>query len=170
MAFRIIDKSLTRITELDDIKKEEVEDEDDQLDQDDLNLLKEEGNNEYDLQLAAAELIGALFKTHKPYVANIVATLRSATLNQAFASGIQKRMKFGLFILDDMVEHLGPTYFSPEDYMVIIQTVASFANNKSASLRQAAAYGIGVIAQHGGASFHLHSDMCLKALQESIQY
>ncbi len=81
MAFRIIDKSLTRIDELDDIKKEEAEDEDDQLDQDDLNLLKEEGNNEYDLQLAAAELIGSLFKTHKPYVANIVATLRSTTLN-----------------------------------------------------------------------------------------
>jgi hypothetical protein len=29
MSFRIIDKSLTRIDELDDIKKEEVEDEDD---------------------------------------------------------------------------------------------------------------------------------------------
>ncbi len=79
-------------------------------------------------------------------------------------------MKFGLFILDDMVEHLGASYFSQEDYMVIIQTVASFANNKSASLRQAACYGIGVIAQHGGASFQLHSELCLKALQEAVQY
>lgn len=32
MNLRIIDKSLTRIEELDDLKKEEVEDEDDQLD------------------------------------------------------------------------------------------------------------------------------------------
>ncbi len=44
-----------------------------------MNLLKEERNNEYDLQLAAAELIRSLFKTHKPYVANIVVTLKIKT-------------------------------------------------------------------------------------------
>jgi hypothetical protein len=31
-------------------------------------MLKEEGRNEFDLQYAAAELMGALFKTHKPFV------------------------------------------------------------------------------------------------------
>lgn len=146
MSLRIIDKSLLRIKELEDIKEEEAEDEDDALDQEDLNLLKEEGNNEYDLQLAAAELIGGLFKTHQHMVSEIVVTLRNTTLNQAFSSNIQKRMKFGLFILDDMVEHLGPGYFSPDEYLTIVSTVSKFANNKSASLRQASAYGIGVIA------------------------
>ena len=48
-SIRIINKSLERIEELEEIKKEEVEDEDEQLDQEDLNLIKEEGNNEYDL-------------------------------------------------------------------------------------------------------------------------
>lgn len=48
-ALRIIDKSLARIKELDEIKDEEVEDEDDALDKEDLALLKEEGKNEYDL-------------------------------------------------------------------------------------------------------------------------
>jgi len=62
---RIIDKSLGRIKELESIKDEEVEDEDDALDEEDLALLKEEGKNEYDLQLCAAELLGSLFKTHK---------------------------------------------------------------------------------------------------------
>lgn len=170
MSLRIIDKSLLRIKELDSIKEEEAEDEDDALDQEDLNLLKEEGNNEYDLQLAAAELIGSLFKTHQSMVAEIVQTLRTTTLNDAFSSNIQKRMKFGLFILDDMVEYLGPTYFSPDDYNTIVQTVVKFANNKSASLRQASAYGIGLIAQHGGASFASHSEVCLKALEESVNF
>lgn len=45
----IIDKSLQRIDELDEIKKEEHEDEDDKLAEEDLALIKEEGNNEYDL-------------------------------------------------------------------------------------------------------------------------
>jgi glycyl-tRNA synthetase alpha subunit len=114
MSFRIIEKSLGRIKELEEIKEEEFEDEDDALDVEDLNLIKEEGNNEYDLQLAAAELLGSLFKTHKAFVANIVQHLREKTLNEAFGCGIQKRMKFGLFILDDMVEHLGPSYFAPD--------------------------------------------------------
>lgn len=167
---RIIDKSLGRIKELDNIKEEEVEDEDDALDQEDLALLKEEGKNEYDLQLCAAELLGSLFKTHQPFVADLVNTLRTVTLNGAFTSGIQKRLKFGLFVLDDMVEHLGPSYFNPADYMVIVQTVCSYANNKSASLRQASCYGIGAIAQHGGESFASHSELCLNSLNEAIQY
>jgi hypothetical protein len=116
----IIRKSLERIKELDEIKKEEVEDEDDQLDAEDLNLIKDEGNNEYDLQIAAAELIGSLFKNAPTMVSGIVQTLRQTTLNEAFSSEVQKRKKFGLFILDDMVEHLGPNYFAPADYAVIV--------------------------------------------------
>lgn len=115
-AIRIISKSLERIKELDDIKKEEVEDEDDKLDEEDMNLIKDEGNNEYDLQIAAAELMGSLFKTAPTMVAALVQILRQTVLNDAFGSNVQKRKKFGLFILDDMVEHLGPNYFPPADY------------------------------------------------------
>ena len=115
-AIRIITKSLERINELDDIKKEEVEDEDDKLDEEDMNLIKDEGNNEYDLQIAAAELMGSLFKTAPTMVAALVQILRQTVLNDAFGSNVQKRKKFGLFILDDMVEHLGPNYFPPADY------------------------------------------------------
>jgi hypothetical protein len=167
---RIINKSLDRIKELDQIKDETPEEEDEALDQEDLALLKEEGKTEYDLQLAAAEMLGCLFKTHNQFVAAIVETLRTQTLTSAFNSGVQKRLKFGLFVLDDMVEHLGPTYFAPDQYMMIVQTVCKFANNKSASLRQASAYGIGVIAQHGGEAFAAHSEMCLAALDQAINF
>jgi hypothetical protein len=143
------------------MKNEQAEDEDDELDQEDLALIKEEGSQEYDLQLAAAELVGMLFKTHKMMVAELVNTLRTKTLTDAFKSEVQKRLKFGLFILDDMIEHLGYTYFSPQDYGTIVNTICSFANNKSASLRQASAYGIGVIAQHGGEGFIPYADVCL---------
>ena len=90
-AIRIITKSLERIKELDDIKKEEVEDEDDKLDEEDMNLIKDEGNNEYDLQIAAAELMGSLFKTAPTMVAALVQILRQTVLNDAFGSNVQKR-------------------------------------------------------------------------------
>ena len=51
---------------------EEVEDEDDVLDADDMALIKEENSNEFDLQIAAAELMGILFKTHKTFVNPLV--------------------------------------------------------------------------------------------------
>ena len=54
--------------------------------------------------------------------------------------------------------------------MIIVQTVCRFANNKSASLRQASAYGIGVIAQHGGTSFTSYSEICLNALDQAINF
>lgn len=55
-------------------------------------------------------------KTHPTMVASLIQALRSKILQEAFASGEQKRQKFALFVLDDIVEHLGPTYFDPTDY------------------------------------------------------
>lgn len=79
-------------------------------------------------------------------------------------------MKLGLYILDDFIEYLGASFFSQEDYTIIVKTICNFAGNKSASIRQAAAYGIGVIAQHGGAAFAQYSQDCLKALDVAVQY
>ena len=90
------------------------------LDTDDLMLIKEENSNEYDLQIAAAELMSSLFKTHRDMISGLVATLRTDLIPGCFASNEQKRYKVGLYILDDMVEHLGPTYFSPEDFQQIV--------------------------------------------------
>ena len=60
--------------------------------------------------------MGALFKTHRDLVGPLVQKLRTDVLPGAFNSGDQKRLKFAIFILDDMVEHLGPNYFSAEDF------------------------------------------------------
>ena len=68
----MVEKSLQRITENNNLPNEEVEDEDDVLDADDMALIKEENSNEFDLQIAAAELMGVLFKTHKQFVNPLV--------------------------------------------------------------------------------------------------
>ena len=96
--------------------------------------------------------------------------MRSEVLVAAFTSGEQKRLKFALFILDDMVEHLGPAYFSAEDFSHIVQTICQFSGSQSASLRQASAYGIGVVAEHGGEAFAACAELCLTALKAAIDY
>jgi len=74
-----------------------------------------------------------------------------------------------LFILDDMVEYLGPDFLGPM-YPNIAQQICSFSSSKFSAIRQAAVYGIGMIAQHGGAHFATISQLCLDSLKESISY
>jgi len=169
-AIDIVTKSLTRIQQNNAINNDEAEDEDDVLDADDMALIKEENSNEFDLQIAAAEMMGALFKTHRDFVSGLVARLRNEIIPECFGSQEQKRFKFALFILDDMVEHLGPSYFSAEDFQSIVTAICGFCSHTSASLRQASAYGIGVIAQNAGDAFQTCSDLCLQSLRSSVEF
>lgn len=102
-------------------------------------------------------------------VSNLITSLRAKLLQEAFASGETKRQKFALFILDDIVEHLGPSYFEATDYQFMVKTVCSFVTSKNSSLRQAAAYGVGVIAKSSGAE-HFGPIMqdCCQALKGGI--
>lgn len=65
-------------------KNDDKDDEDDEVDQDELEVIKEENKNEYDLQLSIAEIIGIIFKTHAAFsvsvVQNLFETLLSETL------------------------------------------------------------------------------------------
>ena len=72
--------------------------------------------------------------------------------------------------MDDLVEHLGPSYFSPDDFQSIVQAICGFCDNNSSSLRQASAYGVGVIAQNSGDAFQAYSDLCLQSLKNGIEY
>jgi len=113
--------------------------------------------------------MGVLMKTHPTMVSNLITSLRAKLLHEAFASNETKRQKFALFILDDIVEHLGPSYFEASDYQFMVKTVCSFVTSKTSSLRQAAAYGVGVIAKSSGAE-HFGPIMqdCCQALKAGI--
>lgn len=64
--FEFIKQSENRIQDNNKYEKENMDgEEDDQLDEEDLLVLKEENKNENQLQLDLGEIIGVLFKTHK---------------------------------------------------------------------------------------------------------
>lgn len=166
----LVDKSLERIEESRKEQKEIEEDEDEgeEFDAEDATMFKEEVKQEYELQIGAAELLGIIMKTHPGMVHELITTLRKDHLQAAFSSNEPKRQKFGLFILDDIVEHLGPAFFTPGDFSQLVTTVCSFVNNSASSIRQAAAYGIGVIAQNSGPAFANNANDCLAALKAGI--
>ncbi len=67
-------------------KKQDGEEDDDENENDELEIIKEENRNEYDLQLSLAELIGILFKTHKDFGGNLLQELFGSVLPAALNS------------------------------------------------------------------------------------
>lgn len=57
------DKRIVENNEM--VKKDDDEDVEEDEIEEDLELIKEENRNEYDLQLSIAETMGIIFKTHK---------------------------------------------------------------------------------------------------------
>ena len=119
--------------------------------------------------MSLAECIGILFKTHGPHCRNLVQVLQSTVLPAVEADGSKQKQKFLLFILDDMVEFLGPDFLGPA-YLAVAQKICSYASSKYSAIRQAAVYGIGMMAQHGGATFAQISQLCLESIRTAIEF
>lgn len=63
---------------------------------------------EADLQVQIAELIGILFKTHPDQSKEIISIIYNTILPNAIKpEQCPKMHKFGIFLIDDMVEYLG---------------------------------------------------------------
>lgn len=155
--FEFLQQSENREKDNQKYEKENLEgDEEDRLDEEDLAVLKEENKNEHELQIGLAEIFGILFKTHKNSCKDLVAKLWQEKLPAISENQTKHNMKFVLFILDDMVEYLGPDFLGPI-YPNIVQKICLYATSKFSAIRQAAVYGIGMVAQHGGGTFAVHS-------------
>lgn len=144
-------------------------DDDDKLDEEDLAVLKEENKNEHELQISLAEIFGILFKTHKQHCKELVQKLLSQVLPEVAKQTSKHYQKFVLFILDDMIEFLGPDHLGPV-YPQIVAQVCQYSASKFSAIRQASVYGVGMVAQHGGAAFQAQSGLCLDSLKTAISF
>ena len=79
-------------------------------------------------------------------------------------------LKFGIFLIDDMVEHLGYELLQPH-WESFSNALIKFSLEKSCVLRQAACYGIGILAQNTPSGV-LNSDaiqIWLQALYDAVK-
>ncbi|EGR31191.1 hypothetical protein IMG5_116170 [Ichthyophthirius multifiliis] len=144
--------------------EEDVEDEE-------KNILEEDLKIEENLQVSIAELIGVLFKTHKEQTLNLAHILYTQVLPKVMDSKVSDNMhKFGLFLIDDMVEFLGFEHMG-DKWGEFAQALSIFAVDKSSQVRQAAVYGIGIFAQvTPTAQFSVYAQGLVKTLLASIAY
>jgi hypothetical protein len=127
--------------------KEEEEEVDPMEEEQEKDVLKEENKLEDELQSSVAEVYGILFKTHKELCVGVVNTLFTGVLAQNLAvNALDNKKKIGIFILDDIVEHLGPTIIAHDVYEQVAQALLNYSTNSNGILRQAAVYGVGLMA------------------------
>lgn len=116
------------------------------LDEEEKEIVDEEIKQEEEVQVAISELIGALFKTHKTMTMGLANFLISNILPQVFTEGQTENMlKFGIFLIDDMVEFLGYELLQSQ-WVNFSQVLIKYICEKSCVLRQAACYGLGIFA------------------------
>ena len=110
-----------------------------------------------------------MFKTHRDSCQPLVQKLIAEVLPKVAKDTGKAKTKFLLFILDDMVEFLGPEFLGPI-YPQVVEQICAHTNSKYAAVRQAAVYGIGMTAEHGGAAFAPLSAGSLFAIQTAVKY
>lgn len=141
----------------------------DDFDEDDHYYMEEENKNEEELQCALADLMGALFVSHKDMTLNLVQYIQKELLPKVFDESVSYIMnKFGIFLIDNMIEFLGIELI-PENWPYFTEILIQYSTHHRPELRQAAVYGLGVLAEKSKEKFTLVSEACLKALYASIQ-
>jgi len=78
--------------------------------------------------------------------------------------------KFAIFIIDDIIEFLGPELV-PNEWPAFSEAILTYCLSKNESVRQAAAYGIGMLAKSSSPQFFAStSATCLETLKGALQF
>ena len=75
--------------------------------------------------------------------------------------------QWGLCIFDDLIEYTGPTSLHYQQHFV--QQMLHYVCDAQPEVRQAAAYGCGVMGQHGGPNYASICAQAIPRLTEMIQ-
>ncbi|XP_053986559.1 importin-5 [Hylaeus anthracinus] len=159
---RILDKLLNKHFERAVARLEKRKDEDyDEVVEE--QLADEDDEDVYTLS-KIADILHALFTTHKssffPYFDPICGHFVKLLSPERSWSDHQ----WALCIFDDVIEFGGPECAKYQEYF--LRPMIQYVSDKSAEVRQAAAYGCGVLGQHGGEAF---AQACAEALPRLME-
>jgi len=140
----------------------------DDLDEEALEALQADENTEEDVMMMFMQCIGAFLKAHKAEILPLLEPILSKFMVMIKPDRIPADRRLALLVLDDVFEYGGPGMFA-----LIPQTFPYFAQyltDDEPSVRQAAAYGIGQLAEHAHTVgiVSQNAAACVTALQNVI--
>ncbi|KAG7467002.1 hypothetical protein MATL_G00148650 [Megalops atlanticus] len=132
--------------ELRQVKRQD-EDYDEQVEE----TLQDENENDVYILTKVSDILHAVFCSYKEKVLPWFEQLLPLIVNLICPQRPWADRQWGLCIFDDMVEHCSPSSFKYAEYFLrpMLQSVC----DSSPEVRQAAAYGVGVMAQCGGENY-----------------
>ncbi|CAI2375801.1 unnamed protein product [Moneuplotes crassus] len=129
-----------------DYSKDNIQSQGENIDHEDFELMKMENYNEDEFQIAISEIFGSLFKTHKEYCGALCKTLFDDILPEYLnESGPDIKKRFSLYIMVDMIEHLGYDYIK-DQFDSLIEFLIQYSSSEVTVLRQSALFGLGMAA------------------------
>nr|XP_033804302.1 importin-5 [Geotrypetes seraphini] len=143
--------------------KRQDEDYDEQVEE----SLQDEDDNDVYILTKVSDILHSIFSSYKEKVLPWFEQLLPLIVNLICPHRPWPDRQWGLCIFDDVVEHCSPSSFKYIEYFLrpMLQSVC----DNSPEVRQAAAYGIGVMAQFGGDNYRPFCTEALPLLVRVIQ-
>ncbi|TWW64295.1 Importin-5 [Takifugu flavidus] len=127
--------------------KREDEDYDEQVEE----VLQDEDENDVYILTKVSDVLHSVFSSYKEKVLPWFEQLLPLIVQLICPNRPWADRQWGLCIFDDIVEHCSPSSFKYAEYFV--QRMLQSLGDSSPEVRQAAAYGVGVMAQYGGENY-----------------
>ncbi|XP_060518606.1 importin-5 [Cylas formicarius] len=146
---RIIDKLMTEHFERENDRHKKHLDED--YDEEVQEQLEDEESGDIYILSTVADVVHSLFTVYKENFIPFFDQVLNHFVNLLTPTRSWADRQWGICVFDDAIEFTGPLCVKYQSYF--IQPLAVYIRDKSCEVRQAAAYGWGVLAQFGGEQF-----------------
>ena len=145
-------------------------DEDGDLDEERIVEVETLNASEDGLNTIVASCVEAMIKSHQEAFIPVFDVLFVEVQRMLSVSSLPSTRKIAIFILDDVIQHLSDKG-AAKYYPHVIEAMCIYAcdMNEEHGLRQAAAFGIGLAAKHGGAAFTPFKAEIIKRFTAAIQ-
>jgi hypothetical protein len=131
--------------------------------------LKRENEAEDELNFLIAECVGGLIKSHREaFLPAFECLLPELARLWGPDLSTPESTKIALFVADDFIEALGVS--AVPYYPQLVPALLEHAMHPRPEVRQAAAFGVGLCAQHGGAGFRPYVSAALEVLGRASQW
>ncbi|XP_041502184.1 importin-5-like [Microtus oregoni] len=145
----------------------QVKRQDEDYDEQDEESLQDEDNNDVYILTKVSDILHSIFSSYKEKVLPWFEQLLPFIVNLICPHRPWPDRQWGLCIFDDVIEHCSPASFKYAEYF--LRPMLQYVCDNSPEVRQAAAYGLGVMAQYGGDNYRPFCTEALPLLVRVIQ-
>jgi len=131
-------------------------------------IIEKEIKSIEDIQIEIGENIGILLKTHRDKCEQIIDKIINKLIPSYLNSNYNYEIKIVLYLSDDLIEYIGQEKIIEKDWEMIYYIINKYIFNDDYSIKQAAAYGMGIFALQTKNNFSKYGQKLIDNLCKSL--